>query len=278
MMQEVKKQELVETIVRAGNSIDLWKRHLIRRADADMHRNNIIDNLADDEVLLVLDWSMKLPLPMKHREKQDNWFGKAGSSIHISYALWKWENHGYQYMVFVHVLQEKEDQNTEVVLTILEDIFTELKKDRVHKVYLRSDQAGCYKSSINVAAMKYLMDRTEVQVKSVTFSEAQAGKSLCDTYSSVIKNKLLDYVSSGGNVEIPAMIMEALDWAFYAMESNVKGNNADAELCIRTRLIQFAHSTTKHSLGRKSSIPQMRSFNAFEFEGEQKVRVSEGGR
>lgn len=173
-------------------------------------------------------------------------------------------------MVYIHVLHEKDDQNSAAVLGILEDIFAELKKDRVNKVYLRSDQAGCYKSSTNVAAMKDVMARTGMQVKSVSFSEAQAGKSLCDTYSSEIKSKLLDYVDAGGNVESPEHIMEAIDWALYAMEANVKGSGTDAELGIRSRLISFQSSTKqKQPCGKKPSVPQMRNFNAFEFQGSQ---------
>lgn len=271
-MDDHLKRELEERIIRSKNKIDLWKRHLVRRAEADMVRNSIIDNMGPDEVLLVLDWSMKLPLPMKYHEKQDDWFGKSGCSIHISYALWRWPDVGYQYMVFVHVLREKEDQSSEVVMAILDDTFQQLKFDNVNKVYIRSDQAGCYKSSINIAGMNDLMERTGVKVKMVTFSEAQAGKSLCDTYSSVVKNKLLDFVSSGGNVQSPEEIMTALDWGLLAMESKAGEYGEYAPLGIRTRLIEFSRPTaplTDPKKKKKPSIPQMKTLNAFEFNDDQ---------
>ena len=63
--------------------IESWKAHLLRTVNQDLCRENLLDNLSNDEIYLNLDWAMKFP-PVKSREPQSEFFGKRGISWHIT--------------------------------------------------------------------------------------------------------------------------------------------------------------------------------------------------
>ena len=67
-------------------SIEAWKAHLLRCFNQDLCRENILDNLKNDEIYINLDWAMKF-LPLKSREPQSDFFGKRGISWHISVVM-----------------------------------------------------------------------------------------------------------------------------------------------------------------------------------------------
>ncbi|CAF4621306.1 unnamed protein product, partial [Rotaria sp. Silwood2] len=54
-------------------SIEAWKAHLLRSINQDLRRENLLDNLSNDEIYLNLDWTMKF-LPVKSRELQSEFF------------------------------------------------------------------------------------------------------------------------------------------------------------------------------------------------------------
>ena len=66
--------------------IEAWKAHLLRTVNQDLCRENLLDNLSNDEIYLNLDWAMKF-LPVKSREPQSEFFGKRGISWHITVAM-----------------------------------------------------------------------------------------------------------------------------------------------------------------------------------------------
>ena len=56
----------------------------------------------------------------------------------------------------------------------------------VKKIYLKSDNAGCYKSSKLIQAM-YSNEFDDLEIAGYVYSAPCDGKSLCDTYYAIIK-------------------------------------------------------------------------------------------
>ena len=63
--------------------IDAWKAHILRAAHLDTAKSAVVENLANNQVLIIMDWAMKF-LPISYRETQRDWFGKKGKSWHVS--------------------------------------------------------------------------------------------------------------------------------------------------------------------------------------------------
>ena len=68
--------------------IDGWKAHILREVHQDTAKSAVIENLANNQVLIIMDWAMKF-LPIGYRETQLGWFGKKGKSWHVSVAVQK---------------------------------------------------------------------------------------------------------------------------------------------------------------------------------------------
>ena len=68
--------------------IDGWKAHILRAAHQDTAKSAVIENLANNQVLIIMDWAMKF-LPIGYQETQRDWFGKKGNSWHVSVAVKK---------------------------------------------------------------------------------------------------------------------------------------------------------------------------------------------
>ena len=68
--------------------IDGWKAHILRAAHQDTAKSVVIENLANNQVLIIMDWAMKF-LPIGYRETQRDWFEKKGKSWHVSVAVKK---------------------------------------------------------------------------------------------------------------------------------------------------------------------------------------------
>ena len=68
--------------------IDAWKAHILRAAHQDTAKKAVVENLADNQVLIIMDWAMKF-LPLSYRETQRDWFGKKGMPWHVSVAVKK---------------------------------------------------------------------------------------------------------------------------------------------------------------------------------------------
>ena len=68
--------------------VDGWRAHIPRAAHQDTAKSAVIENLANNQVLIIMDWAMKF-LPIVHRETQRDWFGKKGKSWHVSVAVKK---------------------------------------------------------------------------------------------------------------------------------------------------------------------------------------------
>ncbi|KAK6175727.1 hypothetical protein SNE40_014120 [Patella caerulea] len=155
-----------------------------------------------------MDWAMKF-LPTRFREAQQDWFGKKGISWHVSAAVVK-EGDELRIYAFVHLV-EKCSQNWQSVFCIAEETVRKVKEvvPGVNRVFFRSDNAGCYHSASLVLAMPSLSRRQGVQVARYDFSEAQAGKDLCDRKIASLKSHIEVYINEGHDVTTAAQMLEA---------------------------------------------------------------------
>ena len=78
----------------------------------------------------------------------------------------------------------------------------ELKRRRpyIEDVYLRSDNAGCYHCAPLILSMANLSKKVNINISRYDFSEAQAGKDICDRKIAPIKAHIERYINEGNNV------------------------------------------------------------------------------
>lgn len=162
---------------------------------------------------------MKL-LPMRYREKQSDWFGQIGMSLHISHVVLAGQSiparptalrpdttppHDAKRLLrhhtFCHFF-ENCCQNGPTVVSILRDLFVRLKRlqPNLATVFLRSDNAGCYHGAEFILAVEQLYHETGVLVERIDYSEPQAGKSACDRRSADLKAECRRHVNEGHDI------------------------------------------------------------------------------
>ena len=85
---------------------------------------------------------------------------------------------------------------------ILENLIEHIKSSKplVSKIFLRSDEAGCYHNNLLIAAIKDIAHRTGVDVCRYDFSEPQHGKDIFDRIIYPLKSSVRTYCNEGHNV------------------------------------------------------------------------------
>lgn len=99
---EVRKQ-VTEAVERGGDQqkkaslVKLWKQvvsnhdeylaHLIRTKHQGGYYQYILDNLSPGEIVVIIDYKMKVELGMRTRENQREWYGKRGISLHGFFVI-----------------------------------------------------------------------------------------------------------------------------------------------------------------------------------------------
>ena len=69
------KEDLLYDFEKAVSSIKEWKAHIMRSANQERAKQDIMDVLDSGSVLILMDWAMKF-LQLRYREKQSEWYGK----------------------------------------------------------------------------------------------------------------------------------------------------------------------------------------------------------
>ena len=98
---EDEKAEDLQEIDVAGEKIEDWRCHIVRTLNQDEARLSMIENLATDEMVLVMDWAMKY-LPAFHRERMKDFYGQKGMNWHISVGIFK-DQEGSIKVSFPHI-------------------------------------------------------------------------------------------------------------------------------------------------------------------------------
>lgn len=146
-------------------AIFAWKAHEVRFVQQDKPRHLIIDALNSQEVMVTEDWAMKF-LPQKYRETQADWFGKRGTSWHISVAVRKTSSgEPLQQQAFVHIVKNC-SQETDTVIALMEHTLRTIKTENpeIDTAYYRHDNAGCYHSASLLTACHLMKDATGIKV------------------------------------------------------------------------------------------------------------------
>ena len=101
---------------------------------------------------------------MKFREKQAEWFAKRGITWHVSSVIMRREE-SLEVTCYVHLVNSCR-QDCFAVLSILENLLSTIKQGNpeVTKVYLRSDEAGCYHNSKLVSSFQDLGYRLGIEI------------------------------------------------------------------------------------------------------------------
>lgn len=90
-LTEKQKERARWDLDHAMSSIDAWKAHLLRTFQQDQARQDTLDQLDYQTIMVINDRAIKL-LPMRFRETQSQWFARCGISWHFSAVVHK-SNH-----------------------------------------------------------------------------------------------------------------------------------------------------------------------------------------
>lgn len=136
------------------------------------------------------------------------------------------------------------------MLSILENLLSIIKQGNpeVNKVYLRSDEAGCYHNSKLVSSFQELRHRLGIVIVRYDHSEPQSGKDMCDRILCPMKAAIRRYCNEGHD------IISAKDMYTALKERPVKSTTAT--VCA----IQGQYATLE-----MSKIPNYSSLHNFKF-------------
>ena len=128
LYSQEQKHDLLYDFERSKNGIFLWKSHALRSVNQESAKQEALQSLDSQSVLVVIDWVMKF-LQMKYREKQSEWFAKRGLSWHISSVISKdQETQKAKVLSYAHLLDSC-CQDWYAVVSILENLFQKIKVD-----------------------------------------------------------------------------------------------------------------------------------------------------
>ena len=168
LYSQEQKHDLLYDFERSKNCIFLWKSHALRSVNQESAKQEALQSLDSQSVLVVIDWAMKF-LQMKYREKQSEWFAKRGLSWHISSVISKdQETQKAKVLLYAHLLDSC-CQDWYAVVSILENLFQSIKVNfpNFRQAFLRSDEAGCY--HCNQQQSKILEIEWELQLHVMIF-------------------------------------------------------------------------------------------------------------
>ena len=182
---------------KAVSDIYAWKEHTLRSRNQESAMTELLNSMSEEEILVVADWAMKF-LPRKYREGQTDWFGKRGLNWHVSVSVQK-KDSSISTLTHVHIFSGPVNQNAATTSTIICDVVKDIMKivPTASKIHLRSDNAGCYKSTLTLAILHQELSENLI---TYSFSEAQDGKGSCDRKASHIKSCIKRYVNEGNDV------------------------------------------------------------------------------
>ena len=245
------QDDFLYDINKASEAIIQWKAHIMRSVNQECAKQDILANLDQSSCLLVMDWAMKF-LQLRYREKQSDWFGKRGLSWHITSVISRGQCEAIEVVSYAHLFDQC-TQDWYAVTSIVEDVLKKLKANNpeLQRVYLRSDEAGCYHNSSLIAAVNDVAKRVGVSVHSYHFSEPQSGKDICDRILCPMKSSIRTYCNEGHDV------LTAVDMRNALIKHPVKGTTAAVNVVNETKktlsINKIEHFSTFHNFKYEDS-------------------------
>jgi len=244
------KEDLLYDFDRATKSIHEWKSHIMRSANQERAKKNILEGLDCSSIFILMDWAMKF-LQLRYREKQSEWYGKRGLSWHISSVVSRGQVTGQLKVTSYAHLFDRCTQDWYAVASIIENLLQHLKNRNPNlcKVYLRSDEAGCYHSNNLIAAVRDIGERVGITVQNYDYSEPQSGKDMCDRIICPMKTSIRTYCCEGHD------ILTACDMRNALQHHLVRGTSAS---------VNTVNESQQYLLMKK--LDHFSSFHNFHFE------------
>ncbi|GMT22763.1 hypothetical protein PFISCL1PPCAC_14060, partial [Pristionchus fissidentatus] len=205
--ESMRLRRMIEQIQLSKNCVMEYRMHQIRSFASELDRKEILESLQPKEALIVLDFALKI-IPTGSVEVQSAWYEKAGISYHMSYCVANLDGSLYHHS-FGHTADDLK-QDSIAVSAITEHVLRQVKENGVEKVYLRSDNAGCYHNAAYLSTLFQLSKLIGIEILGYLFSEAQSGKGDADREISHSKRKIRDYVDAKGNARNANEIVKAL--------------------------------------------------------------------
>ena len=211
---EDQQEDLLYDFRQARTNIFHWKAHIVRSVNQEAAKQDQLKMIAynPESALLVMDWAMKFQ-QLRYREKQSDWFGKRGLSWYISTVICSDpENPGsLELQSYAHLFDACQ-QDWFAVCSVAEHTLQEIKRQKPHvsKIYLRSDEAGCYHNNFLIAAVKDFGQRMGIDVCRYDYSEPQYGKDVCDRILCPMKSCIRRFCDEGHDILTAADMKRAL--------------------------------------------------------------------
>ena len=154
-------------------------------------------------------------------------------------------NYDFQTRTFIYLFDEC-SQNWFRVASIIEDSLTTIKRQesRLNEAFLRSDNAGCYHCAFLLLSLPSLGQRVGIWIARHDFSEAQAGKDICDRRAAALTNHIRRQINEGNDVKTANDMKAAID-----LHGGIE--SCYAAVCT---VDQKSQNMTKHSLSGIQSL------------------------
>lgn len=170
-----------------------------------------------------MDWEMKF-LPFIYRETQSDFFGKRGISWHCSCLVIRSlsDQDHLELFTYVHIL-ENGTQGWFTVANVLIHLLQTLKNEKpfLDKLLLKSDNAACYHCTSLITFILQNNKDLPIRIAEYNFSEAQAGKDLCNSKTGCSRLHIFKYAYGGHDILNCTDIKTALE-----SHGGVKGTRA----------------------------------------------------
>jgi len=153
--EEISSYEFFEPLCRQ-NLID-YRAHLVLKYDEKEADKEELRNLKYNQAIVVSDWKMKI-LQLFHRETQEKFFGKRGTSMIGFMIISHQQNHERSVMVkkdvdFHFFLTDDTTQDNTSVNAAKRELYENCLPAHVDEVRFRADGAGCFSCNLTKAAM-----------------------------------------------------------------------------------------------------------------------------
>ena len=200
------KKDLEENL----DDVEKMVGHIIRSYVQRKKQSQIKENLSNNQALIIVDWAMKF-LSYQWREKQRDWYGKAGISWHESVLYYR-KDGALTAMSLTHY-SDNATQDASTVYLVVKDILDRIASllPDVKEVFFQSDNGPCYHTWDLLLPLFSASLSSDVKILAWIFSEAQDGKNACDRLLASKKGQLKKYVDSNkGNILLASDISKAL--------------------------------------------------------------------
>ena len=212
MYSDDHKGDFLYDLNKSKGDIFHWKCHIMRSCNQERAKQSVLQELDETSALVIMDWAMKF-LQLRHREKQADWHGKRGISWHVSSVITResLESTSVSVSTFAHLIDSC-SQDWFAVCSVFEDLLQSIRTTHpdLKKVFLRSDEAGCYHNNMLMASLKDVGKRVGIDVARYDFSEPQFGKDICDRILCPLKHAIRKYCDEGHDILRAEDMREAL--------------------------------------------------------------------